>query len=118
MILSERRQYDRAGSLNLLDFTCQDGQNDIITQKGMGRTLNISERGVLLETYVQLNPTHTISLIIGLKEQMIDIKGKILWCKKDAESMFLSGVEFGKMEPNAFANLQQFIESFYKEPPR
>jgi len=116
MISSEQRKSERAGTLNLLTYSCFNEQNGVSAQQGLGRTLNVSEGGVLLETYVPLSSKDTISLTIALKEKMVDIKGKILWCKKKVEGMFVSGIEFYEMELGALAILKQYLESFYKEP--
>jgi PilZ domain. len=118
MTSSEQRKFERAGALNLLTYSCVNEQNGINTQQGLGRTLNVSEGGVLLETYIHLNLKNTISLTIALKEKMVDIKGKILWCKENAEGMFVSGIEFYEMELDAFAILKRYLELFYKEPPQ
>lgn len=116
MVSSEQRKFERAGTLNLLTYSCVNEQNGISTQQGLGRTLNVSEGGVLLETYIPLSSKDVISLTVALREKMVDIKGKILWCKKKVEGMFVSGIEFYEMERDAFAILKQYLELFYKEP--
>jgi hypothetical protein len=118
MTSSEQRKFERVDTLNLLAYSCVNEQHEINTQQGMGRTINVSEGGVLLETYIHLSSKDTISLTIALKEKMVDIRGKILWCQENAEGMFVSGIEFYKMGQDAFAILKQYLESFYKEPPQ
>ncbi|PKN86614.1 MAG: hypothetical protein CVU51_06930 [Deltaproteobacteria bacterium HGW-Deltaproteobacteria-1] len=85
MTYSEQRKFERADALNFLAYSCVDEKDGINTQQGIGRTLNISEGGVLLETDRPLDSTQTIFLTIALKD--------------------------------ACPVLNQYLESFYKEPP-
>ena len=66
MTYSEQRKFERADALNFLAYSCVDEKNEENKQQGLGRTLNISEGGVLLETDTPLDSTHTILLTIAL----------------------------------------------------
>lgn len=117
MTSSEQRKFERADALNFLAYSCINGQNVTNKQHGIGRTLNVSEGGVLLETDSPLDLTQTIFLTIALNEKIVDVKGKILWCKENVGGMFMSGIEFYEIEPDAFPILNRYLELFYKEPP-
>ncbi|MFO8083494.1 MAG: hypothetical protein R6U27_04145 [Desulfobacterales bacterium] len=54
MVDKERRRYPRIESLNLMAYACMD-ENDNVINQGMGRTLNVSQKGLLLETYHPLD---------------------------------------------------------------
>jgi Tfp pilus assembly protein PilZ len=118
MTYSEQRKFSRSDTLNFLAYSCMNEKDGSNTQQGIGRTLNISEGGVLLETDTPLESAQTIFLTIALKEKVIDVKGKVLWCKKSAGGNFMSGIEFYGMEQDAFPILNRYLESFYKEPPK
>jgi hypothetical protein len=118
MTYSEHRKFERSDTLNFLAYSCLNEKDGSNTQQGIGRTLNISEGGVLLETNIPLDPAQTISLTIALKDKVIDVKGQILWCKESAGGFFMSGIEFYGMEQDACPILNQYLESFYKEPPQ
>jgi len=49
---SERRRYIRPESLNLLDYIVVDEQG-VQSEYSMGRTLNISIGGILMETHIK-----------------------------------------------------------------
>jgi len=117
MTYSEQRKFNRADALNFLAYSCLSEKNGCNTKEGIGRTLNISEGGVLLETNSPLDPIQTISLTIALKEKVIDVKGKVLWCKERECGIFISGIEFFGLEQDDFPHLNRYLESFYKEPP-
>ena len=117
MTYSEQRKFNRADALNFLAYSCVNEKNGRNTQQGIGRTLNISEGGVLLETDTPLESAQTIFLTIALKEKVIDVKGKVLWCKERERGIFISGIEFFGLEQGDFPFLNRYLESFYKEPP-
>ena len=53
MTSENKRKHERIQSLNL-SYICLDEDNNIVKQ-GMGRTLNISESGILLETHFPID---------------------------------------------------------------
>ena len=66
MTLKNKRKHQRFASLNL-SYVCLDENNNVVTQ-GMGRTLNISESGILLETNFPIELKYLVLLTIGLEE--------------------------------------------------
>jgi hypothetical protein len=74
MTTQEKRKHARVSSLNL-SYVCLD-EKDKIVKQGMGRTLNVSESGILLETHFPIDQSHTVTLTLGLEEELVDIKGR------------------------------------------
>jgi hypothetical protein len=74
MVTKEKRKHARISSLNL-SYVCLDENNEIIKQ-GMGRSLNVSESGILLETHFPIDDQHIVTLTLGLEEDLVDIKGR------------------------------------------
>ena len=87
MTTKERRHHPRISALNLISYNCIDETEQIVAQ-GMGRTLNVSEGGILLETHIQIDPKHTLSLTIGLEEDLVDIKGEVAHSKPGKDDNF------------------------------
>lgn len=105
----EHRKNIRVDTANLLAYTCRNDENELMGQ-GMGRTLNVSESGILLETHAPMETRNTISLSIGFKGRLVDISGKILWCRPDEKGMFLSGIEFTGDDGSVTRFLQKYVE--------
>lgn len=80
----------------------------------MGRTLNVSESGILLETYRQIDTKHVLLLDIGLADDLIDIKGKVIYSKSLEWSTFRYGIQFLDMDKNVLLTLKKFIKAFRK----
>ena len=87
----EKRKSPRIGSINL-SYICLDKDNNVI-QQAMARTLNISERGFLIETHFPVKKEYTMMASIGIEDNTIDIKGKIIHCQPLGDGKYIAGVE-------------------------
>ena len=104
----ERRRLPRLKALQLAAFTCLDAQGQAVSQ-GMGKTLNLTEAGILLETHVQLDMDQQVTLSIGLPEDMVEIPGRVVHSRVAADGTHRAGIAFDEMEPEARQALRMFI---------
>ena len=107
----EKRKHSRTDSLNLLNYIYFDKSEDEATQ-GMGRTLNVSESGILLEIHNPIREKNIISLTIGFEENVVDIKGRVVYSKQNASGMFESGIEFFDVDDAALKVLREYTAAF------
>ncbi len=106
-----KRNHPRIDSLNLISYVCIDEDNNSVTQ-GIGRTLNVSEGGILLETHVQMDSHHTLSLKIGFEDELVDINGKVTFSRSGVEGDFETGIQFFEIDENILKKLKQYIKAF------
>lgn len=111
MAIDEKRIDTRTESSNLLSYVCLDDNNHELMQ-GMGRTLNVSEGGISLETHVPIDPHHIVSLTIALENDLMDFKGKITHSRKREDGKFESGIDFIEMDEEKRWFLRQYILIF------
>ncbi|MBU0992553.1 MAG: PilZ domain-containing protein [Proteobacteria bacterium] len=104
----KERKDDRIHSLNLLSYTCLDHANNELS-RGMGRTLDISENGILLETHVEIIENTNISISIGLKDEVIDIMGTVIYTRKEKDGKYQAGIEFKETDERAKQILNKYI---------
>ena len=109
-----KRKHERYDTLNLLSYVSVDSEGKEWSQ-GMGRTLNISENGMKLETHEPVDTRYTLLLSIGMEDEVVDIKGKVVYCNRGAEAKFESGIEFKQVKPDAMSVLQKYIKEFHKQ---
>ena len=107
MTSENKRKHERIHSLNL-SYICLDEDKKIVKQ-GMGRTLNISESGILLETHFPVEPEHTIQLTISLEENLLDINGKPVHVRSIDGGKYQIGIEFTDLDADSAIVLKQFI---------
>lgn len=108
----DNRKHRRFDSGNLLSYVCLD-EKDKVVQQGMGKTIDVSEGGILLETHVSINPDYTILLSIGFEDDMADIKGSVIYSRKRGDGMIESGIKFRHVTSECQSILTSFIKKFH-----
>lgn len=108
MDTKEHRKYVRVDSVNLLNYEYY-GEGHEKESQGMGRTLNLSEAGLLLETPALLEENLELSLNIGLKEDVLSINGKVIHSQLDATGLFKSGIHFDNVNVSQFQILKSHL---------
>lgn len=111
MTINEKRKHHRYDSINLLNYVYFNEKIEEETQ-GMGRTLNVSEAGIMLEIHTTIAIGCQISLEIGLEEDMVDIKGKIIFCNPTQSGKYKAGIEFFNISSEAQGTLKRYIQAF------
>ncbi len=107
MTSENKRKHERIQSLNL-SYICLDEDKNIVKQ-AMGRTLNISTSGILLETHFPIELKHTIQLTVSLEENLLDITGKPVHVRSIDGGKYQIGIQFIDLDENATNMLQKFI---------
>jgi Tfp pilus assembly protein PilZ len=87
-------------------------ENDKQVMQGMGRTINVSESGIMLETHVAFSEGDTIDVVVGLKEDMVTIRGKVIFTRATESSRYQSGIQFLAIEDASLATLRRYIDAF------
>ena len=104
----DNRRHSRVKSLNLLSYVCVD-ENQNAVRQGMGRTLDICEGGILLETHVPIDLQHTLLLSIGLQDAVTDIAGRVVYCRGGRLGKFESGIDFQRKDESEVSILKKHL---------
>ncbi|MFP4451745.1 MAG: PilZ domain-containing protein [Desulfobacterales bacterium] len=107
----DKRRHQRYESINLLSYVCIDDEGKEWKQ-GMGRTLNINEIGTKLETHEPIETRYVVLLAIGIGDEVVDIKGSVVYCIRGESGKFESGIEFCEMDQDAFVVLKKYIKEY------
>jgi c-di-GMP-binding flagellar brake protein YcgR len=113
MAYTEKRRHPRIKSLNLIAYACMDENGNVINQ-GMGRTLNVSETGLLLETVYPLDCEDVMLMGVGIQDELIDIRGRLVHAGVNNDGKHESGIEFIEIDNRSINILKQYIEMFHK----
>ena len=106
----DERESKREESINIVDYVMlgEDGEPE---SSGMGRTLNVGDRGLLLETSIPLKEQRTLLVTLGLENDMIELKGKITYIGTSEENKFRSGIEFMEIDEEGKRVLHKFLKT-------
>lgn len=110
MAESYRRQHQRINSLNLADVHILDGSG--VANSGIGRTLNVSEAGILLETHFPINPNQQLALTLALGDDLLEIRGKVIYSRKGDNGKYQNGIQFTDYEKPVTPILKSFVKAF------
>jgi len=91
--VKEKRTSRRIRSLNLTSYTPRksDRQEYIIS---IGRTLDVSEGGVKVETHRQLANGTELEMDIAIEDQIITAKGEVVYTEELKNGLFGTGIRF------------------------
>ncbi len=106
----ERREFIRPESLNLLDYIVID-EHGRQGEYALGRTLNISEGGMLIETRNPLTPGFQVLVTLGLNEDLIDMRGKVIRSSGKG-GVYANGIEFIFSSGDNIDILHRYIKAF------
>jgi len=106
----ERRRHSRYGALNLLHFSAPPGDRPVI--QGMGRTLNVSQTGLSLETHTPMEPGQRIALTVGLQEDLVVWEGRVVHCAQGPESAWVVGLVLDAMPESSREAFHRYIALF------
>lgn len=102
-----KRKHSRINSLNLLHIGVY--KNDLLIKQAIGRTINVSEEGILLETYFFIKPESNVLLSVGLKDYLLEIKGKALHATQDTDNKYKIGIKFNTISQSDLEILKKYI---------
>jgi hypothetical protein len=90
---ADRRIYPRTKTRNLISHISID-QTGKLVSRGLSKTLDISRGGMLLETPHPVEPGLLSLMAVDAENNLIEIKGELIYCKRSAVGMYHSGVKF------------------------
>jgi hypothetical protein len=106
----EKRKHQRINAMNLSHVAIDDKANEV--RQAIGRTLNVSESGILLETHFPIQSDQTVSLTVGIEEELVDIRGKVIHLLNGETGKFEMGVKFTDIDDEAISVIREFITKF------
>lgn len=111
MPTKNKRNFPRIDSLNLVAYVVYDKEENMIRQ-GMGRTLNVSKSGILIETHLPIGTDLVVALMLGLEENLVDIRGAAVYSREGDNRMFETGIHFMDVNEAQQVVLDAFITAF------
>lgn len=89
----EKRASPRIRSLNLTSYLTRKGeQQEYIVS--IGRTLDVSEGGVKIETHRRLDRGLQLELEIAVEDRIISAAGEVLYSRELSDGLFGTGIGF------------------------
>jgi Tfp pilus assembly protein PilZ len=107
----QKRRHDRKNDLSLVEYIILDDKGDYAS-RGMGRTRNLSEAGLLLETHRSLQVGQDILISLGLKDEIIQARGRVVHTEKPtSDERHCAGIKFVVIGEKDKRVLKKIIEA-------
>ena len=91
--VTDRRKDKRIKTKNLISYVTVDEHGKEISQ-GLSKAVDISKGGILLETSYPIESGLVLLTAVDLDNNLIEIKGDLVFCKKTAAGAYHSGIKF------------------------
>ena len=88
-----RRKHVRVKTNNLISHETI-GRDGRVISRSMGKALNVSRSGILLETPYPIVAEGISLMTVDLDDQLIEIKGRPIYCRETYAGMFQTGISF------------------------
>ncbi len=90
---AERRRFPRVRTDNPITYALINEKGTNIGQ-GIGRAVNVSQSGLLLETYEYIGSKYLFLVTTDIEGALVEIVGKVVFSREISKSVFNSGVHF------------------------
>ena len=117
MSIEEKRKHPRVKTENLVSYVCiDDGGNEI--EEGLGKTINVSLGGILIETNNPIGTQDILLMTIGIDDEIMNMKGKVVYCRAEDSGMFRTGIQFLEAKENIQLFVTNLIKIYSKQKTR
>jgi c-di-GMP-binding flagellar brake protein YcgR len=106
--IKNTRRNPRVKTSNGVSYICIDETGNEIEQ-GMGKTIDISLGGMLLETSVAIESKYILIATIDLAGNLIETKGKVTYSRKIESEKVLTGIQFLETPQRKMKIIAEFI---------
>ena len=112
MNTSERRKYPRVKIYYPISYVFTNEKGSIV-QQNMGVVLNISQSGILIETADSVFSKYVLLTSVDLNGNVIEVKGKIAYCKKNKSTKYRVGISIGGTHAQNIRFVKALTRSYY-----
>ena len=96
----------------MVSYICLDGDEHPIDE-GMATTVDISQGGILIETSRPIDSEAIILISIDRDKKILEIKGRVVYCRKISPSKHLTGIEFAGSQKEAMDIVKNIVIEFH-----
>jgi hypothetical protein len=92
-----RRKHVRVETSNLISYESIDKDDEIVFNS-MGRALNVSRSGIMLEIAHFIKAEYVSLTTVDLENNLIKVKGQLIYCRKTDSGLYQAGIRFTASE--------------------
>ncbi len=113
MTFVEKRKHPRVDINNLVSYRCMDDSGNQ-TKEGRGKSVNISQGGILIETHGPFEWQDILLLFIDIEDESVSIKGKVIYCNAANFGKFRIGIQFLETNEKIVSFVMKLLKTYSK----
>ena len=113
MTFVEKRKHPRVNINNLISYRYMY-DNDNKTKEGRGKSVNISQGGILIETHDPFEWQDILLLSIDIKDESVSTKGKVIYCNAANFGKFRTGIQFLETNEKIISFVEGLLKTYSK----
>ena len=108
----ERRKHERVKTSNLISYESIEKDGETVFNS-MGKALNVSRSGIMLEIAHFIKAEYVSLTTFDLEDNLIKLKGQLIYCKKTDSGLFQAGIRFTASEEEKAEFVVQLIRLYH-----
>lgn len=113
MTFVEKRKHPRVNINNLVSYRCMDDSGNQ-TKQGRGKSVNISQGGILIETHDPFEWQNILLLSIDIEDESVSIKGKVIYCNAANFGKYRTGIQFLETNKKIVTFVEELLDTYSK----
>ena len=113
MTFVEKRKHPRVDINNLVSYRCMDDSGNR-TKEGRGKSVNISQGGILIETHDPFEWQDVLLLFIDIEDESVSIKGRVVYCNAANFGKFRTGIQFLETNEKIVSFVIKLLKTYSK----
>ena len=93
MEAAERREHTRVAASNHILYEILDNEWQIVS-RSMGRAINISPSGIMLETPYPIEAVNVTLVTVDLENNLIVMTSRLIYCRETDSGVYKAGFSF------------------------
>jgi hypothetical protein len=108
----ERRKYPRVQIFDPISYLSLDSDGGMLHQN-VAVVRNVSQTGIQIEAFLEIRSKKLSLMFFDLNKNQIEVKGKVVYCKRNESGQFSIGVHFIGNEAENLRFVKVLVKSYH-----
>ncbi len=108
----ERRKYPRIQIFDPISYLSLDSDGGML-QQNVAVVRNVSQTGIQIEAFLEIRSKKLSLMFFDLDKNQIEVKGKVVYCKRNESGQFSIGVHFIGREAENLRFVKVLVKSYH-----
>ncbi len=108
----ERRKYPRIQIFDPISYLSLDSDGGML-QQNVAVVRNVSQTGIQIEAFLEIRSKKLSLMFFDLDKNQIEVKGKVVYCKRNESGQFSIGVHFIGSEAENLRFVKVLVKSYH-----